>query len=147
MALSNFSHSVITSLGAYEYERAISEKERKEKDEKLSFGVTLLCRASAVFSVISEDVLGELDMVGSGAGGWVRPPDLWKELNAALAKLAFPRVCCRPVADGLRELYVTGWHSEMRNRLPFASSFPRQHLRAHFPQAHLSPSHIPPPHS
>ncbi|KAI9571157.1 BRO1 domain-containing protein [Boletus coccyginus] len=89
MALSNFSHSVIDSLGAYEHERAISEKERKEKDERLNFGVTLLCRASGVFSAISEGVLGELDKVGSGgAGSWVRPPDLSKEVNAALSKMA-----------------------------------------------------------
>lgn len=86
MALSNFSHSVITSLGAYEFERAISEKERKEKDERLNFGVTLLCRASGVFSTISEGVLGELDTVANG--GWVRPPDLSKEVNVALAKSA-----------------------------------------------------------
>ncbi|KAG6375505.1 hypothetical protein JVT61DRAFT_3064 [Boletus reticuloceps] len=89
MALSNFSHSVTASLGAYEYEPAISEKVRKEKDERLNFGVTLLCRASGVFSAISEGVLNELDKVGSGGGGgWVRPPDLWKEVNAALAKMA-----------------------------------------------------------
>ncbi|KAF8134505.1 hypothetical protein EV363DRAFT_1160473 [Boletus edulis] len=89
MSLSNFSHSVTASLGAYEYEPAISEKVRKEKDETLNFGVTLLCRASGVFSAISQGVLSELDKVGSGGGGgWVRPPDLWKEVNAALAKMA-----------------------------------------------------------
>ncbi|KAG8214070.1 putative pH-response regulator protein palC [Butyriboletus roseoflavus] len=88
MALSNFSHSAITSLGAYEHDRAISEKERKEKDERLNFGVTLLCRASGVFSMISEVVLGELEVASGGAGGWARPPDLWKEVNAALAKMA-----------------------------------------------------------
>lgn len=97
MALSNFSHSVITSLGSYEYERAISEQLRKEKDERLNFGVTLLCKASGVFSAISDDVLDELDKVGSGgAAGWVWPPDLWKEVNAALAKSAFLRFSCDP---------------------------------------------------
>ena len=88
MALSNFSHSVITSLGAYEYERTLSEKDRKEQDEKLNFGVTLLCRASGVFSTISESVLGDLDK--NEAGNWARPPDLSKEVNAALAKSAVP---------------------------------------------------------
>ena len=97
MALSNFSHSVIASLGAYEYERAISEKERKEKDERLNFGVTLLCRASGVFSAISERVLGDLDKVC--AESWVRPPDLWKEVNAALAKSAFLCIRCWCIAD------------------------------------------------
>jgi len=100
MALSNFSHSVIDSLGAYEYERAISEKERKEKDERLNFGVTLLCRASGVFSAISEAVLGELDKVGSGgAGSWVRPPDLSKEVNAALSKSVLSSIRYRLIAD------------------------------------------------
>ncbi|KAF8843047.1 hypothetical protein BDN67DRAFT_964942 [Paxillus ammoniavirescens] len=98
MALSNFSHSVVSSLGAYEYERAISEKERKEKDERLNFGVLLLCRASGIYTAIGEGVLGELERSLSargsaegsrgGRGGWVRPPDLGKEVNAALAKMA-----------------------------------------------------------
>ncbi|KAF9237580.1 hypothetical protein BU15DRAFT_88724 [Melanogaster broomeanus] len=50
MALSNFSHSV----------RAITEKERKDKDERLNFGVLLLCRASGVCGTIAEGVLGEM---------------------------------------------------------------------------------------
>ena len=139
MALSNFSHSVIASLGAYEYERATSDKERKEKDERLNFGVTLLCRASGVFSAISESVLGELDKVS--AGDWVRPPDLWKEVNAALAKSVFLSVRCRRIADD--PLCMIGWHSRMPNRSPFVNSSPRQHTRALFPQARLSPSHTP----
>ncbi|KIK92667.1 hypothetical protein PAXRUDRAFT_829743 [Paxillus rubicundulus Ve08.2h10] len=98
MALSNFSHSVVSSLGAYEYERAISEKERKDKDERLNFGVLLLCRASGIHTAIGEGVLGELERASNacgsaegsrgGRGGWVRPPDLEKEVNAALTKMA-----------------------------------------------------------
>lgn len=96
MALSNFSQSVILSLGAYEHERAISDEVRKEKDERLNFGVTLLCRASGVFSAISESVLSELEK-----GGWVRPPDLCREVNAALSKSAFPPIACRRVTNDL----------------------------------------------
>lgn len=90
MALSNLSHSIITSLGAYEFERAISEKEKRDKDKQLNYGVTLLCRASGVFSMTSEVILGELDNVGNGS--WVRPPDLSREVNAALAKSALSRI-------------------------------------------------------
>ncbi|KIJ67762.1 hypothetical protein HYDPIDRAFT_173535 [Hydnomerulius pinastri MD-312] len=87
-ALSNFSHSVVSSLGSYETERAISDKERKEKDERLNFGVTLLCRASGVFAELSDGILGEMEREWAGTGGWVRPPDLGREVNAALAKMA-----------------------------------------------------------
>ncbi|KAF9227200.1 hypothetical protein BS17DRAFT_727211 [Gyrodon lividus] len=98
MALSNFSHSVVSSLGSYEYERAISEGDRKEKDDRLNFGVILLCRASGVCTAIGGEVLGELERVWGASGswsgretriaGWVRPPELGGEVNAALAKMA-----------------------------------------------------------
>ena len=141
MALSNFSHSVIASLGAYEYERTISEKSRKEKDERLNFGVTLLCRASGVFSAISEGVLGELDkFVSGGARGWVRPPDLCKEVNAALAKSALLHVPCQHTADVILPC-TTGWLLQMPSRLPFANFSPKQHLRALFPPVRLFQSH------
>ena len=139
MALSNFSHSVTASLGAYEFERAISEKERKEKDDKLNFGVTLLCRASGVFSVLSEKVLDDLNQDWSG--GAVKPPDLCKEVNAALAKSAFPPIRLRHCLI----LVVTGWHSRMHNRSPFESFSRRRHSRTFFLLGHLSPSHTLPP--
>src|SRR6202044_467075 len=60
-ALSNLARSVVGSLGAYERERGISDVERKAKDEKLNFAVTLLCRASGLFSHISEQVLLDWD--------------------------------------------------------------------------------------
>ncbi|OJA20073.1 hypothetical protein AZE42_02479 [Rhizopogon vesiculosus] len=85
-ALSNFARVTVISLGSYERERAISDIERKAKDEKLNFAVTLLCRASGIFTHISEKVLLEWDKAGEGASG--RPPDLSKEVNAALAKMA-----------------------------------------------------------
>ncbi|KAG0692044.1 hypothetical protein DFH29DRAFT_1085056 [Suillus ampliporus] len=85
-ALSNFARVTVASLGSYEHERAISDIERKAKDEKLNFAVTLLCRASGIFTYMSEKVLLDWDKAGEGASG--RPPDLSKEVNAALAKMA-----------------------------------------------------------
>ncbi|KAG2055302.1 hypothetical protein BDR06DRAFT_954048 [Suillus hirtellus] len=84
-ALSNFARVTVASLGSYEYDRAISEIERKAKDEKLNFAVTMLCRASGIFTYVSEKVLLDWD---KGEGASVRPPDLRKEVNAALAKMA-----------------------------------------------------------
>ncbi|KAG1900515.1 BRO1 domain-containing protein [Suillus fuscotomentosus] len=84
-ALSNFARVTVESLGSYEYDRAISEIERKAKDEKLNFAVTMLCRASGIFTYVSEKVLLDWD---KGEGASVRPPDLRKEVNAALAKMA-----------------------------------------------------------
>lgn len=85
LALSNFARVTVASLGSYEYDRAISEIERKAKDEKLNFAVTMLCRASGIFTYVSEKVLLDWD---KGEGASVRPPDLRKEVNAALAKMA-----------------------------------------------------------
>ncbi|KAG2148665.1 uncharacterized protein EDB93DRAFT_1084822 [Suillus bovinus] len=85
-ALSNFARVTVASLGSYEHDRAISEIERKAKDEKLNFAVTMLCRASGIFTYVSEKVLSDWDKAGEGASG--RPPDLRKEVNAALAKMA-----------------------------------------------------------
>jgi len=77
----------VTSLGAYEHDRAISDSERRAKDEKLNFAVTLLCRASGIFSHISDAVL--LEWQNSRYGGTTglnKPPDLSREVNIALAK-------------------------------------------------------------
>ncbi|KAG1847433.1 hypothetical protein C8R48DRAFT_837134 [Suillus tomentosus] len=86
-ALSNFARVTVASLSSYEYDRAISEIERKAKDEKLNFAVTMLCRASGIFSTyVSEKVLLDWD---KGEGASVRPPNLRKEVNAVLANLRF----------------------------------------------------------
>ncbi|KII92563.1 hypothetical protein PLICRDRAFT_134270 [Plicaturopsis crispa FD-325 SS-3] len=86
-ALSNLARSVVTSLGIYERERAISDIERKAKDEKLNFAVTLLCRASGMFQHVSETVIPAWDKQGSRDTA-PRPPEVRKEVNSALAKLA-----------------------------------------------------------
>lgn len=87
-SLSNLARSIVASLGAYERERGISDVERKAKDDKLNFAVTLLCRASGLFSHISEQVLVDWDKQSTGddQSSSIRPPDLSREVNAALAK-------------------------------------------------------------
>ncbi|KAL0956836.1 hypothetical protein HGRIS_002948 [Hohenbuehelia grisea] len=88
-ALSNMARAAVGALGAYEHDRAISDVERKAKDEKLSFAVNLLCRASGVFQFISETAL--LEWENSRDGGTVglpRPPDLTREVTTALAKMS-----------------------------------------------------------
>jgi len=89
-ALSNLARSTVISLGMYEYERSIADIERRAKDEKLSFAVTLLCRASGAFEHLSERILMDWDRAletGLDAGN-VRPPDLRREVCSALAKMA-----------------------------------------------------------
>ncbi|TDL26176.1 hypothetical protein BD410DRAFT_716479 [Rickenella mellea] len=85
-ALSNLARSTVAALGNYEHQRAISEVERKAKDEKLNFSVTLLCKASGIFAHISEHLLPEWDKNGGSVIN--KPPDLTPEVTSALSKMA-----------------------------------------------------------
>ncbi|KDQ21579.1 hypothetical protein BOTBODRAFT_207657 [Botryobasidium botryosum FD-172 SS1] len=85
-ALSNLSNSVVVSLGSYELDRHIADADRRAKDERLNFAVTLLCRASGVFSHVAEVVL--IDWVKANGNTQGKPPDVTKEVVTALSKLA-----------------------------------------------------------
>ena len=89
-ALSNLSRSVVASLGTYETERAISDADRKTKDERLQFAVTLLCKAAGVFDYIATDLLSEWDVARDRilANGMTcpRPPDLTREVLKGISK-------------------------------------------------------------
>ncbi|KAI6157867.1 BRO1-like domain-containing protein [Pisolithus tinctorius] len=85
MALSNFARLIVNALGNYEHEPAVSGIEHDAKDEKLSFAVSLFCRASGVFAHLSKSVL--TDWNNAGVSG-PRPPDLTTEVCAALSKMA-----------------------------------------------------------
>lgn len=85
-ALSNLAHSIVASLGAYEHERAISDSERKTKDERLNHAITFLCRASGIFSYVSDTVLLEWQKNNEGPQGFIRPPELTREVINALTK-------------------------------------------------------------
>ncbi|KAF5380265.1 hypothetical protein D9757_008213 [Collybiopsis confluens] len=84
-AYSNLARTIVSSLGSYEHDRAISEAERETKDTRLTHAVRHLGRASEIFTYLSETVLPELHQV---AGSNKLPPDLSIEVNAALAKLS-----------------------------------------------------------
>ncbi|KAF9010615.1 hypothetical protein BDQ17DRAFT_933061 [Cyathus striatus] len=88
-ALSNLAHTVVSSLGNYESERAISDEERKRKDEQLNVAVGFLCKASGIFTYVSDTVLPEWEVNRSGGPpGFNKPPELSREINNALAKMA-----------------------------------------------------------
>ncbi|KAI0315227.1 hypothetical protein OF83DRAFT_1062492 [Amylostereum chailletii] len=87
-ALSNLAELNVTALGDYERARGISDVERKARDEKLGFAVTLLCKAAGVFAHVSEDVLVNADNTPGWMEGIERPPELSKEVASALSKLS-----------------------------------------------------------
>ncbi|KAG7098268.1 hypothetical protein E1B28_000230 [Marasmius oreades] len=86
--ISNLARTIVASLGDYELDRAITEKERESKDERLKHAADFLSRASGIFAYISETVLVEWEHSPTSTSKFVRPPDLTKEVNSALAKLA-----------------------------------------------------------
>ena len=84
--MSNLAYSIVTSVGIYEHDRAISDTDRKVKDEKLNVAVDFLCRASGIFSYISDTVLPEWETTRGSPPGFAKPPDVTREVTSALAK-------------------------------------------------------------
>ena len=121
-ALSNLARAVVHSLGRYETERAISDSERKAKDERLAFAVTLLCKAAGLYEYIGKECLAEWDKererVLSLGMSCPRPPALSREVVIGLSKYVSVRdpcilllgfsfretmlICNIPVQDGAR---------------------------------------------
>ncbi|KDR75105.1 hypothetical protein GALMADRAFT_69154 [Galerina marginata CBS 339.88] len=87
-ALTNLAHSIVTSVGIYEHDRAISDTDRKAKDEKLNVAVDFLCRASGIFTYISDTVLPDWETTRGSPPAFHKPPDLGRETNSALAKMS-----------------------------------------------------------
>ncbi|TFK44298.1 BRO1 domain-containing protein [Crucibulum laeve] len=88
-ALSNLAHSMVTSLGTYEHDRAISDTDRNSKDEQLKVAIGFICKASGIFSHISDTVLPEWEVNRAGGPpGFNKPPDLSREVIYALAKMS-----------------------------------------------------------
>ncbi|KAH0588743.1 pH-response regulator protein palC [Termitomyces sp. J132] len=88
-ALSNLARSTVSSLGRYEFDRAITESERKAKDDQLNIVVDFLCRASGIFSYIADTVIPQWEnQIKGGSAGFEHPPELCREVNNALAKMA-----------------------------------------------------------
>lgn len=90
-ALSNLGRSTALSLGQYEYDRAITEADRKAKDSQLNVAVDFLCRASGIYSYVADTVLPEWDASYKGdPSGFEKPPELNREVSGALAKYVGP---------------------------------------------------------
>ncbi|KAI0373938.1 hypothetical protein BV20DRAFT_936502 [Pilatotrama ljubarskyi] len=91
-SISNLARAVVHALGRYETERAISDAERKAKDEKLAFAVTLLCKAAGLYEYIGKECLAEWererDRVISLGMSCPKPPDLSREVVIGLSKMA-----------------------------------------------------------
>ena len=89
-ALSNLARAVVSSLGRYETERGISDADRRAKDDRLGFGVTLLCKAAGVFEYIAEEVMSDWDAARDRAIAkglaCPHPPDLSREVLIGLSK-------------------------------------------------------------
>ena len=83
---------MVHSLGRYETERAISDTERKAKDERLAFAVNLLCKAAGLYEYIGKHCLAdwekERDRVSALGISCPRPPDLSREVVIGLSKMA-----------------------------------------------------------
>ena len=81
---------MVHSLGRYETERAISDAERKAKDERLAFAVTLLCKASGLYEFIGKECIAEWDKerarVAALGMSCPRPPDISREVVIGLSK-------------------------------------------------------------
>jgi hypothetical protein len=87
-ALSDLARLNVVALGEYERERGVSDIERKAKDEKLGFAVTLLCKASGIFEHVGTTVLSSAEQTPGWQPGRARPPELSKEVASALSKYA-----------------------------------------------------------
>ena len=91
-ALANLARSTLFSLGAYEHERHLTDTERRVKDEKLSFAVNLLCRASGVYLHIAEVVLPQWEMANPQPS--IAIPDLNKAVITSLSQYAHHPTFC-----------------------------------------------------
>jgi len=82
----------VVSLGTYETERAITDTDRKAKDERLGFAVTLLCKSAGIFEYVAKEVMSSWDTareLAIAAGiPCPRPPDLSREVLIGLSKMA-----------------------------------------------------------
>ena len=82
--------AVVGSLGTYEAERGLSEADRRAKDDRLGFGVTLLCKAAGIFEYIAKEVMADWDAARDRAIAQgiacPHPPDLSREVLIGLSK-------------------------------------------------------------
>lgn len=85
-ALSNLALVTVNSVGNYEQQRAITEANRKAKEDKLNVALQFLCRASGIFTYLGDTVLQEWETGRASSPNSPKPPDLSRDVNNALAK-------------------------------------------------------------
>ena len=85
-ALSNLAYTIVASIGNYEQDRSITDAERQAKEDKLNIAVDFLCRASGIFSFLSEKVLPEWETSRISPPNLHRPADLTREVSSSIAR-------------------------------------------------------------
>ncbi len=111
-ALFNLARLNVVALGTYERERGISDAERKTKDEKLGFAVTLFCKASGLFEHVTTTVLSGAEQTPGWQTGRSRPPELSNEVSLALSKCVVPSLSLIVSARGsliTAVAFLDGW--------------------------------------
>ncbi|TCD68285.1 hypothetical protein EIP91_011251 [Steccherinum ochraceum] len=92
IALSNLARAAVVSLRSYEFEHAISDADRKAKDERIGFAVTLLCKASGIYEHIAKEVIPAWDDARQRAAAsgtpCPNPPEFSREVLIGLSKMA-----------------------------------------------------------
>ncbi len=89
-SLSNLARAIVVSLRSYETEPAISEQERKDKDERLGHAVAHLRTAAGIYEYVAKGILAKWDLARENAiaSGMQcpHPPELSKEILIGLSK-------------------------------------------------------------
>ncbi|PKI83578.1 hypothetical protein MVES_002440 [Malassezia vespertilionis] len=81
-ALSNECARIVESLGPYELDPTLAVDANRAKEERLKAAIDLLCRASGIFALLTNDLIPRL------ASDTSRPPELTSAQIQALARVA-----------------------------------------------------------
>ncbi|KAH9942358.1 uncharacterized protein BXZ73DRAFT_87964 [Epithele typhae] len=93
-SISNLSRAVVHSLGSYETDRSTSDADRKAKDDRLTFAITLLCKAAGLYEYVGKHAVAAWEanrarLLSLGTVPCPRPPpDVSREVAIGLGKMA-----------------------------------------------------------
>jgi len=105
----------VNSVGNYEQDRAITEVERQAKEDKVNVAVDFLCRASGIFTFLSDTVLSDWETSRVSPPNFHRPPDLTREVSNSLAKSVASLVS---LDDNVLIVFASGWRLLMPRLWP-----------------------------
>jgi hypothetical protein len=131
-AFTNLAHVIVDSVGNYERDRAITEAERQAKEEKVNVAVDFLCRASGIFTFLSDNVLPEWETSRVSPPNSHKPPDLTREVSNSLAK--FVASFFDDERAELLPVVSSGWHWLMLRLWLFEDSCQNRAMTATLPQ-------------